>query len=171
MTLTPLSSLESARKKFLINSTCIMSRKWELNVFCSGRNDFNTAEVRSNRGEKIFDELDVHHVEKVGIKCFWAEEAEVTLTPLSLPESARKKFLMNSTYIMSRKWESNVFGLGGRNDSNTAQFARIAKKKIFDELDVHHVWKVGIKRFWAQEEKAEMTLTPLISLESARKIF
>ena len=26
-------------------------------------------------------------------------------------ESARKKFLMNSTYIMSRKWESNVFGL------------------------------------------------------------
>ena len=35
----------------------------------------------------------------------------MTLTPLSSPESARKKFLMNSTYIMSRKWESNVFGL------------------------------------------------------------
>ena len=29
MTLTPLSSLESARKKFLIDSTYIMSRKWE----------------------------------------------------------------------------------------------------------------------------------------------
>ena len=42
---------------------------------------------------------------------FWAQEAEMTLTPLSSPESARKKFLMNSTYIISRKWESNVFGL------------------------------------------------------------
>ena len=60
----------------------------------------------------------------------------MTLTPLSLLESGRKKFLMNSTYIMSRKWESNVFGnqtflgSGGRNDSNTAQFVRIGKKKI-----------------------------------------
>ena len=35
----------------------------------------------------------------------------MTLTPLSSPESERKQFLMNSTYIMSRKWESNVFGL------------------------------------------------------------
>ena len=26
-------------------------------------------------------------------------------------ESARRKFFMNSTYIMSRKMESNVFGL------------------------------------------------------------
>ena len=33
MTLTPLSSLESARKKFLIDSTYIMSRKWESIVF------------------------------------------------------------------------------------------------------------------------------------------
>ena len=63
----------------------------------------------------------------------------MTLTPLRSPESARKKFLMNSTYIMSRKWESNVFGPGGLNDSNTALYARIGKKKIFDELDVHHV--------------------------------
>ena len=69
----------------------------------------------------------------------------MTLTPLSSLESARKKFLMNSTYIMSREWESNVFGnqtflgIGDRNDSNTALFARIGEKKILDELDVHHV--------------------------------
>ena len=69
----------------------------------------------------------------------------MTLTPISSLESAKKKFLMNSTYIMSRKWESNVFGnqtffgIGDRNDSNTALFARIGEKKIFDELDVHHV--------------------------------
>ena len=35
----------------------------------------------------------------------------MTLKPISSLESARKKFLMSSTYIMSRKWESKVFGL------------------------------------------------------------
>ena len=35
----------------------------------------------------------------------------MTLTPVSSLESARKKFLIDSTYIMSRRWESNVFGL------------------------------------------------------------
>ena len=35
----------------------------------------------------------------------------MTVTPLSSLESARKKFLIDSTYIMSRKWESIVFGL------------------------------------------------------------
>ena len=35
----------------------------------------------------------------------------MTVTAISSLESARKKFLMNSTYIMTRKWESNVFGL------------------------------------------------------------
>ena len=69
----------------------------------------------------------------------------MTLTPLSSLESGRKNFLMNSTYIMSTKWESNLFGnqtflgSGDRNDSNTALLARIGEKKIFDELDVHHV--------------------------------
>ena len=54
-------------------------------------------------------------------------------------------------------------------DSSTAQFAQIGEKKFFDEVDVHQVQKVGIKRFWAEE--AEMTLTPICSLESARKLF
>ena len=35
----------------------------------------------------------------------------MTLTPISSLQSARKKFFMNSTYIMSRKKESNDFGL------------------------------------------------------------
>ena len=35
----------------------------------------------------------------------------MTLTPISSLASARRKFFMNSTYIMSRKKESNVFGL------------------------------------------------------------
>ena len=50
-------------------------------------------------------------------------------------------------------------GSGGRNESNSHQDARIDEKKIFHELDVHHVYKVGIKRFCAQE--AEMSLTAI----------
>ena len=61
------------------------------------------------------------------------------------------------------------FGSGGRNKSNSHEFPRIGKKKIFHELDVDHVYKVGIKRFWAQE--AEMSLTAISSLESAREKF
>ena len=35
----------------------------------------------------------------------------MNLTAMRLLESARRKFFMNSTYIMSRRWDSNVFGL------------------------------------------------------------
>ena len=70
MSLTAISSLESTRRKFFMNSTYIMSRKYESNV---------------------------------GIKRFWAQEAEMSLTAISSLESARRKFFMNSTYIMSRK--------------------------------------------------------------------
>ena len=61
--------------------------------------------------KKIFHELDVHNVFKVGIKRFWIQEAEMSLTAISWLESTRRKFFMNSTYIMSRKQESNVFVL------------------------------------------------------------
>ena len=53
--------------------------------------------------KKIFHQLDVHHVEKVGIKRFWAQEAEMSPTTMCSLESARRKFFINSTYIMSRK--------------------------------------------------------------------
>ena len=35
----------------------------------------------------------------------------MSLTAMCLLESARRKFFRNSTYIMSRKNDSNVFGL------------------------------------------------------------
>ena len=34
-----------------------------------------------------------------------------------------------------------------------------ARRKFYHELDVHHVLKVGNKRFWAQE--AEISLTAI----------
>ena len=63
----------------------------------------------------------------------------MSLTANSSLGSARRKFFMNSTHIMSRKLESTFLGSRGRNDSNCHQLAEIGEKKIFHELDVHHV--------------------------------
>ena len=76
-----------------------------------GRNESNRYQLAGIGEKKIFHELDVHHVNKVGIKRFCAQEAELSRTEMSSLESARRKFFMNSTHIMSRKKESNVFGL------------------------------------------------------------
>ena len=76
-----------------------------------GRNESNSYEFALIDKKKIFHELDVHHVKKVGIKRFCAQEAEMSRTAMSSLESARRKFFMNSTHIMSRIKESNVFGL------------------------------------------------------------
>ena len=70
-----------------------------------GRDEPNSHQLARIDEKKIFHELDVHHVQKVGIKRFWALEAEMSLTAISLLESARGKFFMKSTYIMSRKQE------------------------------------------------------------------
>ena len=134
-----------------------------------GRNEANSHQLAGIGEKKIFHELDVHHVKKVGIKRFCAQEAGMSPTAISSLESARRKFFMNSAHIVSRKKESNVSGSGGRNESNSHQLAGIGEKKIFHELDVHHVKKVGIKRFCAQ--KAEMSRTAMSSLESARRKF
>ena len=53
--------------------------------------------------KKIIHELDVHHVYKVGFKRFWAQEDEMSLTAMTMLESVRIKFFMNSTYITTRK--------------------------------------------------------------------
>ena len=76
-----------------------------------GRNECNSHQLAGMSEKKIFHELDVHHVKKVGIKCLSAQEAEMSRTAMSSLESARRKFFMNSTHIMSRKKESNVFRL------------------------------------------------------------
>ena len=68
-----------------------------------GRNESNSHQLAQIGEKKIFHELDVHHVSKVAINRFWAQEAEMSLTAISSLESAREKFFMNSTYIMSRK--------------------------------------------------------------------
>ena len=179
MSLTANSSPKSARRKFFMNSTYIMSRKQDQTFLGSGgKNESNSHQLSRIGDWKIFHELDVHHVQKVGIKRFWAVEAELgltahklspigekkifhelyvhhvqrvgikrffaqeaamSLTANSSPKSARRKFFMNSTYIMSRKQDQTFLGSGGKNESNSHQLSRIGDWKIFHELDVHHV--------------------------------
>ena len=69
----------------------------------AGRNESNSHQLARIGQKKIFHEHDVHHVQKVGIKRFWAQEAEMSLTAIHSLESTRRKFFMNSTYTMSRK--------------------------------------------------------------------
>ena len=68
-----------------------------------GRNESNSDELAAIGEKKIFHEIDVHHVKKVGFKRFRPQEAEMSLTAMSLLESARREFFMNSTYIVSTK--------------------------------------------------------------------
>ena len=67
------------------------------------RNESNSHELAGIGEKKIFHELDVHNVKKVGFKRLWAQEAEMSLIAMSLLESERRKFFMNATCIMSRK--------------------------------------------------------------------
>ena len=68
-----------------------------------GRNESNSHELARIGEKKIFHEFDVHHVYKLGFTRFWPQEAEMSLTAMYWHKSARIKFFMNSTYIMSRK--------------------------------------------------------------------
>ena len=68
-----------------------------------------------------------------------AQEAEMTLTPISSLESARKKFFKSRRTSCLESRNQTFLGSEGRNDSNTHQFARIGEKKILHELDVRHV--------------------------------
>ena len=55
-------------------------------------------------------------------------------------------------------------GSGRQNESNSHPLARISEKKIFHEVDVHHVWKVGIKRFSAQQAEVSLTAIQLAQI-------
>ena len=91
----------------------------------------------------------------------------MTLTANSSQESARRKFFMNRRTSRLESRNQTFLGSGARNDSNSQKLEKIGEKNIFHELDVHHVQKVAIKGFWAQDP--EMSLTAIRSLEWARR--
>ena len=136
----------------------------------SGCQNESNSHQRARIGEKIiFHELDVHHVYKVGITCYWAQDAKMSLQP-SAPSNRREENFSRTRRTSCLQSRNHLFlGSGCKNESNSHQLARIGSKKIFHEHDVHDVYKVGITCFWAQD--AKMGLTVISSLESARKTF
>ena len=168
MSLTRISWLESARRYFYwIRRTWCLEGRNETFLGSGGRNEPNTHLFAWIGEKKFFHEFDVHDVCKVGIKRFWAQEAEMSLTPISWLESARRYFSWTRRTWCLKSINETFLGSRGRNESNTHQFAQISEKIISHEFDVYDVCKIGIKRFWAQE--TEMRLTPICSLESAKK--
>ena len=170
MSLTAISSLESARRKFswTRRTSCLQSK----NHFFLGsgcQNEANSHQLAGIGEKKIFHELDVHHIYKVGITCFWAQDAKMSLTAISWLESARRKFSWTRRTSCLQSRNHLFLGSWCQNESNSHQIARIGEKKIYHELDVHHVYKVGITCFWAQDTK--ISLTAISSLESARRKF
>ena len=101
---TANSSLVSARKSFSWTQriSCLESRNQTF-LGSGGENESNTHQLARIGQKNIFHEFDVYDVYKVGMKRFWVQEAEMSLTHNSSLESARKKFFINPTYIMSRK--------------------------------------------------------------------
>ena len=102
MSLIANTPLESARRKFFISWTYIMSTKQESLVF--------------------------------GLRM-----QKMSLTAISLLESARKNFSCTRRTSCLQSWNQLFLGSGCQNESNSHQLARIGEKKIFHELDVHDV--------------------------------
>ena len=63
----------------------------------------------------------------------------MSLTAISSLDSARRKFLSTRRTSCLESRNQTFLCSGGRNESNSHQDARIGEKKIFHELDVHHV--------------------------------
>ena len=120
--------------------------------------------------KKIFLEFDVHHVYQVWIPCIWAQDAQMSLTAKTLARIGVEENFSSTRRTSCLQSRNHLFlGSGCQNESNSHQLARIGEKKIFHELDVHHVYKVWITCFWPQD--AKMSRTAISSLESARRKF
>ena len=133
------------------------------------QNESNSQQLARIGEKKIFHELHVPDVEIVGIKRFWAQDAKMSLQPSARSNRREENFSRTRRTSCQQSRNHLFLGSGCQNESNSQQLARIGEKKIFHELDVHHVYKVGMTCFWAQD--AKMSLTVISSLESARRKF
>ena len=134
----------------------------------SGWQNESKSDKLARMGEKkIFYGLDVHNVYKVGITCFLAQDAKMSPKAISSSNRREENFSWSRRRSCLESRNHLFLGSGWQNESNSHQLARIGEKIIFHELEVHHVYKVGITCFWAQD--AEMSLIANTAVESARR--
>ena len=62
MRLTSISSLESAKENFFLNSTSCLESRNQTFLGSGGRNEYNSNQLAGIGERKIFYEFDVHHV-------------------------------------------------------------------------------------------------------------
>ena len=65
----------------------------------------------------------------------------MSLIAVNLFKTARSKFFMNATFMMSSKIESGVLGQRDRNKPNGCYLVRNCDMLIFHEYNVHDVGK------------------------------
>ena len=92
------ASADQKRLIFAFSTWCT-SRSW--NIFFSPIRASYWLFVLIHFGLKYFEQ----HVLRVGIKCFWAHQFEISLTSVNLSQTTRLKFFMNTTHAMSGKFE------------------------------------------------------------------
>ena len=63
----------------------------------------------------------------------------MSLTAISSPESARRKFSSTRCTSCLEGRNQTFLGSGCQNESNSQKLARIGEMKIFHEVDLHHV--------------------------------
>ena len=93
----------------------------------------------------------------------------MTLTAISSSNRREENFSRTRLTSCLDGRNQAFLGSGGLNDTNSHHLTRMGDKKIFHELDVHHVQILEIKRFLAHE--AKMSLTAKSSLESGEENF
>ena len=118
-------------------------------------------------GEKnLFHELDVHHVQKVGIKRFLGSGGRNESKSHQLARLGENKILHELDVHHGQKVGIKRFWAQKAELNLTAIKSLDGEKKIFHEFDGHYVYKVGMKRF--STHKAEMSLTATCLFPQAR---
>ena len=132
MTLTFISSRESTRKKFFMNSTYIMSRKWESKVFELSRAKWLLhPSVRANQRENNFFWTRRTSCLESGNQSFLGSVGRNDSNTHQFAGIGEKNFSWTRRTSCLESGNQRFLGSGRRNDSNTHQFARIGEKKLF----------------------------------------
>ena len=140
MSLTANGSLESARRKFILNSAYIMSRQLQSNVFGLKRPKWVEQLIAyTNREAEIFSSAPRTSCLESSSQTFLGQGDRNDSNTISSLESARRKFFMTRPTSCLESRNQRFLGSGGQNDSNSHQLVRIGEIKIFHELDGIHV--------------------------------
>ena len=128
-----------------------------------GRNESNGHLFVPTSEMKTFRELEVHHVQKVEIKRFWAQEAEMSLKATSVFSKQDENFSWTRRTLCLENRNKTFLDSGGRNESNNHQLAGIGEEEIFHELDRTIFLESRIQTFFGSGGRNEST-----SLKPAR---